>query len=492
MIERIFRYLTLSIIVCLIASVSAFGNDGSQLPEQDTDERRLTVHLEEAFAAKVSLTPFEGSKAIKPLEEVPEVKTGETAVMKIPAQYLPGEFVLRLDYSAKEGDNPYPAERVIYINKQDIELSVNPPYINSDKTKFSEGETENTVYSAFMKENGPKRMSIDLLRQFLLSYDRPESSFYTQGVEEFEQRRTEYNQWLKEQAKTHQELYVSSLFQFQYISAIEWSGSEDERLNQILKNYFEGIDFSDTRIIRSRELSRFMDGYMRLYGMRVTSDESRDSLFTQAGSVACEKASQGDPKVYGWMVDYFYNGYETYNIEKGMEVLRKHINNPNCLTSKRQEIIKRLEGMAKLVPGVLSPDFAISDNEGNNFEFHKWIGKARYKLLLFWSTSCGGCHQLTKELIQWHAEPLNKEKLDIIAVSLDETEGEIRRWKAAIVNFSGWKHLHAQGGVNSLVANDYAILSTPVMFLIESESNLIVSSPDNLDQLIKDLNANLR
>ncbi|MCK5229562.1 MAG: redoxin domain-containing protein, partial [Desulfobulbaceae bacterium] len=141
----------------------------------------------------------------------------------------------------------------------------------------------------------------------------------------------------------------------------------------------------------------------------------------------------------------------------------------------------------KLVPGALAPDFIIRDNEGNNFEFHKWKSKVRYKLLLFWSTSCSGCYQLTKELIQWHNEPLNKEKLDIVTVNLGETETEARIWKDIIVNFPGWEHLYAQGGVNSLVANDYAILSTPVMFLIESESNLIVSSPGNFEQLIKDL-----
>ncbi|MCK5494689.1 MAG: hypothetical protein KAJ14_16385, partial [Candidatus Omnitrophica bacterium] len=182
MIKRIFRMICGGMLAGVVMSVSVFG---SPLPEQEVNERRLTVHLEEVFSAKVSLTPFEGKKAIKPIDEVSDVKTGEIAVIKIPAQYLPGEFVLRLDYSTKEGDNPYPAERIIYINNQDIELSVNPPYINSDKTKFSKGETENTVYTAFMKENSTKRMPLDLLRQFLLSYDRPESSFYTQGVEEF-------------------------------------------------------------------------------------------------------------------------------------------------------------------------------------------------------------------------------------------------------------------------------------------------------------------
>lgn len=469
----------------LFVSVSAFG---SPVTGQGANVRRLTVHLQEVFSAKVSLIPFKGLKAITPLAEVSEVKNGGTVVIKIPGQYLPGEFVLRIDYRVKESDSPYPAERVIFINKQNIELFVNPPYINNnDKTKFSAGETENTAYGAFTKENRAKRAPIDSLSQFLLSYDRPKSELYAQGVKEFEQRRLEYNTWLSDQAKTYRELFVSSLFGFQYVPAISWGGDEKERLSRVLNNYFEGIDFSDPRIIRSRELSKFMDDYIRLYAMQAVTNEQRDSLFTQAGKVACEKASQGHPQVYGWMVDYFYAGYETYGIKSGMAMLREHINDPRCLTSKKQQITKRLEGMVKLVPGALSPEFVISDYEGNNFYFHKWKGQARYKLLLFWSSGCEQCHQLINSLLKWHNEPASKEKLDIIAVNLDDSETEARKSKIAKVNLFGWKNLHAKEGVNSPVANDYAVLSTPVMFLIGSESNIIESTPGNLEQLIKDL-----
>lgn len=451
-------------------------------------ERQLSVHLQDVFDAKVSLTPFKGLKVIDPIAEVSGLKNGETAVIKIPGQFLPGEFVLRIDYRAKEADSPYPAERIIYINKQDIELTVNPPYINNDeKTKFNAGERENTVYSAFMKENSKKRIPIDLLRQFLLSYDQPKSDFYAQAIKEFEQRRAEYNQWLSDQAKAYRNLYVGSLFQFQYIPAVVWSGDEQERLNHLLKNYFDGIDFSDPLIIRSRELPRFMDFYMGLYGMQAKTEESRDSLFTQAGRVACEKASKGHPKVYGWMVDYFYNGYETYHIDKGIVMLQEHINNPNCLTLKKEQIIKRLEGIHKLIPGALAPDFVISDNIGKSFRLHKWKPKARYKLLLFWSASCEPCWQLVNGLRQWHNEPVNKKKLDIVAVSLDETETDVQKWKTAIATFPGWKHLNAKGGVNSPIASDYAVLSTPVMFLIGSQSNVIVSAPGSFEQLMKDL-----
>ena len=486
--NRLKSYLTgLSVgtLAWMLTSASVFANPA---PTQAPQDRQLTVHIEGAFDAKVSLSPFKGLKISQPIAEVSLVKNGESARIKIPAEYLPGEFLLRLDYRSKETDSPYPAERIIFINMQDIELTVNPPYINNDeKTKFNAGETENTVYSAFMKENSSKRMPIDLLRQFLLSYDQPKSEFYAQGVKEFNQRRTEYNDWLSERAGTYRKLYVSRLFQFQHIPAMAWNGDEKERLGQILKNYFDGIDFSDPLILRSRELSKFMDAYIGLYGMQATTPELRDSLFTQAGSLACEKASKGNPQVYGWMVDYFYVGYESLNINKGIAMLQGHINNPNCLTSKKEQINQRLEGMAKLVSGTIAPDFALSDDKGKSFRLHKWKGNARYKLLLFWTTGCAECSKLVDGLFRWYKEPANKKKLDIVAVNLDDEKIDAGKWKAAIVNLPAWKHLNAREGVNSPVAREYAILSTPVMFLIGSKNNVIVSIPGSLDELVKDL-----
>jgi cytochrome oxidase Cu insertion factor (SCO1/SenC/PrrC family) len=461
---------------------------GQPVSKQGTNERHLTVHLRGVFDAKIKLTPYEGLKAIKTIAEQSGVKRNETATLVIPEKYLPGEFVLRIDYRSKESDSPYPAERSLYINKQDIEIFVNPPYINnSDSTKLNSGEKENTVYAAFIKENNNTRKQLDLLRQVLLGYDRTKSDFFKQGVKEFENRRNEFNQWLKKEAKTYKELYVSKLFQFQYIPSVEWVENKMEQPNEILKSYFDGIDFNDTIIIHSREMAKLMDDYMGLYSMQATTKELRDSLFTQAGSFACEKASKGNSKVYGWMVDYFYIGYESYGLDKGTKMLQKHIDNPNCLTSKKQEIIKRLEGMKKLVPEAKSPNFILMDNKGNKFDFHSYKGKAPFKLLLFWSASCEHCQQFVNSFSKWYNDPENKDKIDVVAISVDETEAEVKKWENIIGTLPGWIHLHAKEGVNSQVANDYDILGTPTMFLIESESNIIKSVPKEFEELIKNL-----
>ena len=448
----------------------------------------LKIHLRGVFESKISLLPLTGTNILNPIAEREGIRNGETAIITVPRDKLPGEFVLRFDYRDKETSTPYPSEKHIIIYNQDLELWVYPPYCNNmDSTYFQKNEKENALYVHFAKESGKQKEKLILLQNFLISYDDTQSNFYQQGIEEYDKRRIAFNQWLTEQIAKQNGLFVSHTFVFQYMPQIAFKGSESDRIQSVLTHYFDGIDFKDTLLINTSGLKEWMNGYVNIYGARAVTEELRDSLFTLAGKRAIEKASLGHPKMYGWMVDYFYNGYESYNIQKGMAMLQTHIDNPRCLTSKKQQIIKRLEGMAKLVAGTQSPDFTLTNAEGIEFNFHAYKGTAKYKLLLFWSADCEHCQQLVNEIKQWYNEAGNKEKLNIIAVSLDDTETEVQKWENTIKTLPGWQQMRANGGVNAPVANDYAILSTPAMFLIDSKSNIIKSTPDSFEKLIKDL-----
>lgn len=47
---------------------------------------------------------------------------------------------------------------------------------------------------------------------------------------------------------------------------------------------------------------------------------------------------------------------------------------------------------------------------------------------------------------------------------------------------SNFKHLRASGGINSKIASDYSILSTPFMILVDS-NNTIIDIPESLKEL---------
>jgi thiol-disulfide isomerase/thioredoxin len=472
-----FSTSNLLIVACI--SLCLYG----QLAAQTCDVE-LTIHLRGVYESKISLLGLNSQRLFKPITEVPGVKNGETAVLTVQKEHLPGEFVLRFDYRELETSTPYPSEKSLIINQQNLELWISPVFCNNpDSSYFQEDEIENSTYQGFSMENAHKKEKLGLLQNFLMSYDETDSKFYQEGIKEYEKRRTGYNQWLAEQIRKDAGLFVSSMYFFQYVPQIPWKGAENERLNSMIAHYFDGMDFKNPDIIRTSFINKWMDNYVNLYGQMSTTTALRDSLFPLAGKTAIEKAKSGNPVVYGWMVDYFYRGYETNGIDAGMKILQPYLDDPNCLTSKRMEIERRLKGIETLVAGSMAPPINMEELGGGTFDLYSMKSKAKYTLILFWSGDCSHCEELTQQLYPWQQQPEISKELAVLAISLDETDTEIAAWLKKKQSYVNWKHLRAPGGVNSKEANDYFVLATPVMALINQETKTIVGLPNSISEL---------
>lgn len=478
-ISHLNRFEELTKLITLILLIFSFVSTQAQ-------NKQITVHLRGVYESKISLLPLSGPNTLKPILVLEGIKNGGAAVLKVPDENIPGEFVLRFDYKDNLTSTLYPSEKRIIIYNQDLELWVHPVYCNNpDSTWFRKDERENTSYARFLVENSGKRAMLGLLQDFLLNYDNPNSSFYKKGINEYEIRRKTYNIWINEQIDQDKNLFVSNLFGFQHIPEISWEGTDAERKQSLRDNYFEEIDFSKPLMVRTTGMKEWMDGYVNLFGELATSIALRDSLFTHAGENAIEKARHGDPLVYGWMVDYFFNGYESFNIQKGIKMLEPYLDDPNCLTSKRQEINRRLTGMESLVPGTLAPEIIMQDAENNPFVLSSYMKDKDIILLLFWSADCSHCKEMVDWLYPWYQQPEVQKKLDIVDISMDETEKEIEIWQHKITGLKGWVHLRAAEGLRSQTANDYYILGVPVMILIDAKTQKIISLPENPDDLNK-------
>jgi thioredoxin-related protein len=446
----------------------------------------ITIHLRNVSESKISLLSLSGSNPSKSVAEVRGIKNGETAKLQVPKESLPGEFVLRFDYKEKKESTPYPSEKYIFINNQDLELWVSPMQCNNpDSTWFQKGEKENAAFVLFSKENRLRKEKLGLLQQFLMNYDDTKSKFYKQGIEEYEKRRKTYNLWIDSIVKADKALFVSSMYRFQYVPKVLWQGTEKDRMLSVINHYFDGIDFNDPILIKTTQLNEWMNNYVNLYGQMATTVALRDSLIPEAAKTAIGKAKQGHPLVYGWMVDYFYRGFESNNIPEGMKVLEPFLDDPNCLTSKRIEIERRLKGMETLVVGSAAPDFDLKEINGILFSLDNFKPSTNYILLLFWSADCSHCVETVNAIYPWLQLSDTRQKVSVVAVSLDETETEIKTWEQKTGHLEGWKHLLAEEGVRSKVANDYFILATPVMVLVDSKTRNIVALPNTLNELMK-------
>lgn len=446
--------------------------------------RKLTIKLRGVYESKITLSPFNGVRVEKALGVTDGVKPGDMVDFDIPVSNLPGEFLIRFDYKAKQTDAPYPSELQLYINKENITVDAHPLYLTGDSLLLG-NDLENRAWSAFQERSMAERQQMGLLQQLLAQYDQRESAVWKEAETALEKRRVNYNKWIDHQIIADRDLYVSHLYGFQRLNTVNWKSGPDEQMLAQANAWFDNFDVNDTLALRSRQMNEFMGGFIGLYGLRATTEALRDLLFTEAGRLACAKVAGGNPKVYGWIVDYLYNGYETYNITSGLEMLEKFSADPRCHTTRKAEIARRSEGIKKLVPGIKVHNIMVHNFDDQEENIDMALCDKDYRLLVFYDTECGHCKDLLTALRKWYDVAENKVWLEIVSIALDRTRED---WEPAFTaNAFPWTDRYAPEGINSQAAANYYVLSAPYMYLVDKNGVLIAIPTDvnELDVIIK-------
>ncbi len=74
--------------------------------------------------------------------------------------------------------------------------------------------------------------------------------------------------------------------------------------------------------------------------------------------------------------------------------------------------------------------------------------------------------------------------MKILEPYLNDTNCLTSKRKEISRRLKGWKHLRAEEGIRSKVANDYYILATPVMVLLNANTKEIIAVPNTMKELV--------
>jgi len=379
-------------------------------------------------------------------------------------------------YRLRFGENRF--IDVIY-NYEDIGFET---YANAviDSLKFSRS-IENKLYFEYLNRRNESEYRLGLLDPLLSRYPSGDP-FYQQIVETYTGLNNELANFTDSLINSNKNTYTVKIIKMDRSPSPDISLSNEARIEFMKAHFFDRSDFTDTALLRTNIISNKILQYLGFYQNNRLSKEQLEIEFIKAVQMIMNKTRQS-PAVYAYAMDYLIGGFESYGFDKVITYIADNINlEETCVDDERKAKLEdKVESLKKFAIGLRVPDFTATDLKGN---LVKLSGiKSDYTLLLFWATWCPHCTKLIPELKKIYL-PGNKDKLEIVAVSLDESRPELEKFLSVggynWINISDFKKWQGE------IVQQYDIYATPTMLLI-SKDGTIIAKPMTFDELKNEL-----
>lgn len=252
-------------------------------------------------------------------------------------------------------------------------------------------------------------------------------------------------------------------------------------------HFFDGIDFSDDRILNTPLIKPKLDNYFNKILI-----QAPDSIIPQA--LKYLRISEKTPPMYQYLSQFLINNSAQSKI-MGMDAVFVAVAEEVYLSGKaswtdsatyakiREEVFLTKPNLI----GKKAPEMFIESITGEQVSLHQ--SQARYTVLLFWEPNCGHCKKEVPAVYSEVFEPFMKHDVQVFAVCIGDNKEE---WTQFVDEHElvGW--IHAWDPSNkSGFRYKYNVKSSPMLYLLDQDKKIIAKRIDYsslskyLDSLIK-------
>ncbi|HEY6161071.1 MAG TPA: thioredoxin-like domain-containing protein [Bacteroidia bacterium] len=241
-------------------------------------------------------------------------------------------------------------------------------------------------------------------------------------------------------------------------------------------HYFDNVDFSDDRLLRTPVLYNKMKYYLDKLVLQLP-----DSIIKEADMIIGR--TNGNKETFKYCVYYCTYTYET-SPYMGMDAVFVHMVNKYYKTGQAywvdEENLKKILDKAKILEPLLigktAPPLFLPDTLAKVTGFTNI--KSPYLILYFWDPECGHCKKATPKLKAFY-DKFHSKGFEVYAVDIEENREEwlkyIREHNLNWVNVTNAEHRY-------YLKEYYDVYSTPVIYLLDENKKIIAKRID-ADQL---------
>lgn len=373
---------------------------------------------------------------------------------------------------------------VVLPNRKYFEIIVNEPSFSietdtgrlTEDVKFS-GSKENAVFNDYIQYVAKRGAEINgLATQLKAAKDnKPEAERLRKEIKDKEDALADYRRQL---ADKHPGTFIATLLRAltdpkRPEPPLAKNGRPDSayKFYDNRAHYFDNIDFSDARLLRTP----ILHGKVKYYMDNLTVPEP-DSI-NKSANVVLDKAAAGNKEVFRYLLWMLSNTYET-SPYMGMDAVFVHLAKRYYLSgradwidsSTRKKIADRVKILDPLLIGKTAPRLYMRDTSGLPVSLHEVAAKNKYTVVVFYDPNCGHCQKEVPEINNHFYKDYKAKGVEMIAACAERNPKDwkqfVRKHKLSCINTFD---------TDTVVdfRNYWDVYSFPVIYVIDKERKII-------------------
>jgi thiol-disulfide isomerase/thioredoxin len=345
-------------------------------------------------------------------------------------------------------------------------------------------------FNYFLKS---KQTQIQLLQQSTTTIDAQKEKFFVQEkIKIIEEEIKNYKRnYVKSHANTLALLFklTQPIDDFSSLTKNQKLATKKDSISYLKNNYFKGIDFKDSRLLRSPFLEPKLSKYFEFFVPK-TVDAISDEIIK-----ILDEAYSTENDMFKYMSMYFMDQYiapkQMGHDRIFLNLYTRYFKNKTYewLPLVQKELFNsKARHLEHNQLGSKAKELFMNSMDGNPLYLH--TTSANYTVVVFWDPTCGHCQTEIPRINRLHKNEWKNLDLSIYAVNMNTDVNT--EWKKFIEThqLSSWNHVSPAKEVSgnySQIDVDYQTLynieQTPVFYLLDKNKTIIAKNIDPQDYL---------